>query len=662
MRRLLLFVLVSLVVTSGALSGAPSAAAISLQEVQPRELAEDGSQFCREKVPETVTRDSGTLVITTVPRFAGVRVDVDGRGHVSGSDGCLIVELSHGDHSVAVPKDGEGEERQVVESKVRTVRGQWEQPVTIGRVPLELEVEVGPPVCVLLPSQSTPGELAPKIDDESGLLAISTVPRTANVLVYIDGYELFSDEDGCLVVELTRGFHHVAVPDVYQLDDTTRLVFGRWDDVWDIERDVKIGRADEVRDLGLKIQHPVRFEFFDASLIPLDISRIQSANLFTSFGETLPLSEKALEEDDAISFDRVWLSANRLRRISVGLQSDDNIYVFREVWVDDLNVVQSGEIGYVPSLEPECPDLSSPFSQKCDHWRVRLLLFPFRVELRSFIFGQPVTADIEVHLLNGGEDADPVLTSQTSQQGWVTWPQVPRGDYEIRVTGGGLSTRTPTIVTGPKVEQITVMTRQVLWFVIPVVGLMFLTVVLFVRKPRWRLGLAAIWPLLFGFMLSVPSLGAALNRPLSASVTATYTADGAFTGIDAHVRNNSVIPVDQAYCAPDFELRIPNSGGIWSATYESPDFHDVEASKECRTHRVSPGSSRAFFSSTQGQEWNLSGDLPPPGVYEAFVRVFDIPAGAIDIDLRQGFAPFLSFGQEERPFNEEIPFTNPFED
>ena len=111
--------------------------------------------------------------------------------------------------------------------------------------------------------------------------------------------------------------------------------------------------------LGIKVQHPVRFEFFDASLVPIDVSRIQSASIVNSFGETIPLSEKALEADEAITFDRVWLSKNRLRRVSGGLRSDDNIYVFREVWVDGLNVVQSGEIDYVPALDATCPDLSS---------------------------------------------------------------------------------------------------------------------------------------------------------------------------------------------------------------------------------------------------------------------------------------------------------------
>ncbi len=59
--------------------------------------------------------------------------------------------------------------------------------------------------------------------------------------------------------------------------------------------------------LGVKIQHPVRLEFFDSAMDPLDVSRLQTAKVVNSFGEVFPLSEKATEEDEAVSFDEVWL-------------------------------------------------------------------------------------------------------------------------------------------------------------------------------------------------------------------------------------------------------------------------------------------------------------------------------------------------------------------
>ena len=637
-----------------------SPAAAQTLDVESQQLADD-QPACSELAPEPGP-GAGLLILTTSPRWSGVQVTVDGQAYATDATGCLIVEVPQGDHVVEVPSIEEGEQWQMLDGVVRNLRSGWPPSIAVGTLPISLQLTVAPPICELLDPQPTPRALAAGPDDKTSRLVISVVPRTEGVPVLVDGYELFSDQEGCLIVELPDGVYEVAVPDVYEVDETTRFVFGRWDDSWDIERTVAVGPGDVDLDLGIKILNPVRFEFFDASLEPFDVSRVQSATIVNSFGVTYTLSEEALEADDAISFEEVWLPKNRLRRVSGGLQSDDNIYVLRDVFVDGLNVVQSGEVDYIPAVGGTCPELSDLQPQRCDLWRVRLLLFPFQVELRNFIFRQPVTADVAVYPLNAPVDAEPVLSSLTSDDGVVIWPQVPRGDYEIRITGGGLSTTTPTIVTGPKVEQITVMTRDVLWFVVPMGVLMLLTFALFIIKPRWRLGLAAIWPIVIGFVLSAPSLGAALNRPLSASVVATYTEAGEFTGIDARVRNGAAIPVDQTYCAPDFELRIPHSDGIWIATYESPDFHDVEMSRDCRLHRVAPGSTRQFFSSTLGQEWHIDGVLPDPGVYETFVKVFDIPAGAIDLDLRSGLAPFLTFAADVDVRTDEIPFTNPFED
>lgn len=660
MRRLAaVFILTVMVFGTHANGVAPAAAQIPhMQAGQP---AIGDQPECSELIPP-IGPDSGVLVLTTNPRWSGVRISVDDQELVTDDAGCLVVEVSQGEHTVDIPSIEDRKQWQNLGGLVRPLRSGWPQPIVVGAEPVLLQVTVGPPVCELLDSQPTPRNLAARAGEDTSRLIIATVPRTEGVLVHVDGNEVFTDEEGCLILELPDGRYDLAVPDLYEVDETTRFVFGRWDDIWDIEREVKVGPSDEELDLGIKIQHPVRFEFFDASLEPFDVDRVQSATIVNSFGVTFPLSEKALESDESISFDEVWLPKNRLRRVSGGLRSDDNIYVFRDVFVDGLNVVQSGEIDYIPAVGGTCPDLGDLLPQRCDLWRVRLLLFPFQVELRNFIFRQPVTADVAVYPLNAPTDSEPVLSSLTSEDGVVVWPQVPRGDYEIRITGGGLSTTTPTIVTGPKVEQITVMTRDVLWFVVPMGFLMLLTVVYFIRKPRWRLGLAAIWPVIIGFVLSAPSLGAALNRPLSASVEVIYTSEGEFSGIDATVNNKSAIPVDQTYCSPDFELRVPHSDGIWVATYESPDFHDVEMSRECRLHRVAPGSSRQLFSSTVGQEWTIDGELPAPGVYETFIKVFDVPAVAIDLDLRDGLAPFLTFGTDPTVEPDEIPFTNPFED
>lgn len=616
---------------------------------------------CGVTADRSMEDGNGLLVIATSPPTDGVEIIIDGRAVTTDAEGCVVEELVAGPHVVFVSGGHPGEERQEINGQTRPLRPNWTSPVqlTTGTV-TELTVGVDPPQCLQQPRQRMPG--AALGGAEPGLLVISTVPRLPGVLVRVDGLSFHSDAEGCVVIGLDRGTHLLSVPDVNLVDDENRHVFGRWDDIWQPDRKIRVGRVPFELQLGIKVQHPVSIEFKDATLDEVHPDRIETARIVNSFGVATPLSEKVTEEDEAVSFDRVWLTANRLRRVSGGLFSDDNVYTFREVSVDGNDVVQSGGVQYIPALSTDCPRLSSNLAQECNRWTVPLLLFPFEVELRSFIFRDPVDASVAVYRLNGPDDGIPLLEGISGPDGIIEWPQVPRGDYEIAVAAGSITTRSPTILTGPKIEKITVMTGGILVFAIPLLLLVLLTIVVGIRRPRARLALAAIWPLVIGFVLSVPNLGAAVIRPLSATVAVNYTDDGAFLGVETTVGNSSPVPIEQSYCAPDFELRVPTDSGIWRATYESPDFHDVETSRFCRIHIVDPGSSRNAFTSTQGQEWVLEGEFPPPGIYEGFVRVFGIPAGSVDLDLTTGLSPLLSFAEQENLIADEIPFTNPFED
>ena len=150
-------------------------------------------------------------------------------------------------------------------------------------------------------------------------------------------------------------------------------------------------------------------------------------------------------------------------------------------------------------------------------------------------------------------------------------------------------------------------------------------------------------------------------RPLSAEIEPLYDTEGVFVGVEATVRNDGPVMIAQIYCQPDFELRIIGNDQIWSASYESHDFHDVEMG-ECREHRVAPGVSRHVIAPLPGQEWSVIPNVPlPPGQYQAFIRIFDIPAPGITLDLTDGFSESIQYVQYD-PLGGELPFTNPFED
>ncbi len=59
----------------------------------------------------------------------------------------------------------------------------------------------------------------------------------------------------------------------------------------------------------------------------------------------------------------------------------------------------------------------------------------------------------------------------------------------------------------------------------------------------------------------------------------------------------------------------------------------------------------------------MSDDPLPPGEYVAYVRLFDVPAPAIRLELKEAINPAEdSYVWDDPTLGSEIPFTSPFED
>ena len=152
---------------------------VSIASAQSRHT--QAGQPVLEEQPECSTLvpplqpDSGVLVMTTNPRWSGVRVIVDEQEHLTDAIGCLVLEVPQGDHVVELPSIEEDEQWQTLDGLVRSIRSGWPRPVVVGAEPVELQLTVGPPVCELLDPQPTPRSLAARAGEDTSLLVISTV-------------------------------------------------------------------------------------------------------------------------------------------------------------------------------------------------------------------------------------------------------------------------------------------------------------------------------------------------------------------------------------------------------------------------------------------------------------------------------------------------------
>ena len=482
------------------------------------------------------------------------------------------------------------------------------------------------------------------VAEDSAQIVITTEPVLEGFPVTIDGVEYLTNAFGQLRLDLPQGEHLLSAPEVYQYDADTRVVFARWSDEWAPSRPLNLSRNRNVQmALGLYVQHYIEFEFVDGLSRPINKADIDSTILMNSNGESITLSNEAGEVGE--SLDGVWLTRNRLRRTGgVGLLGKPNIYTLRDAFFGGVDAVQQGADEYIPSPQAT--------------WVVPMLVFPLEVEVRNFGFNR--LSEARVALFSPERPSATPLVAGTVD-GRATFDQIPRGDFEIEVLEGGYTPRTPVVFTGPKTEHLTVVTPGLLVVGLFVLALAVVAVWFFQRNPAIRIPILVVAGLFLATLVSLPSIGAAVVNPLSAVAEPIYDTDGAFVGMSITVANEAPLSVAQVYCQPDFELRIIGETAIWEASYESHDFHDVEMG-ECREHRVAPGVSHHLIAPRPGQEWSVTPDRPlPAGRYQAFVRVFAIPAEPISIDFVNGLAEDLQYVEYD-PLGGDLPFTNPFED
>lgn len=477
-------------------------------------------------------------------------------------------------------------------------------------------------------------------------LVVRTVPATPGLPITVAGEETITDGAGEARWRLPSGEYLAEVAPLTTLTESTRVLFGRWSDGWQPRHTIEL-RRDRTMELGVIHQHFVELEFADGLRRPLEPGLLQSAVFVNSNGDELTLSAEAEEGEGADTLGGAWLTANRLRRSGAGLLSMPAFYALREAFVAGRDVAQTGAEVFQP--EPG------------RRWQMALGVFPLEVELSSFIYDRPISGTVSLYDLAARAGAPPAAVVDV-RDGRGTVEQLPRGDYEVRLDRGGFLPATNLIFTGPRTEQLTVVTSSLWPLVWAFAAVAAAAALLFWRRPRSRLPLLAGAAVVAALVFNLPAIGSASGRPLAAKVAPMYDAAGEFVGFDVEVRNGSAVTVQQTYCIADFQVSLLAAGVTWTATYESPDFHDVEMG-ECRIHNVRPGTSRQLFVPTPGVEWVVD-DNPdiPAGTYPAFVRTFGVAAEPVAVAVPAGVLPAEVLRPPDTDLFDEIPFTTPFED
>ena len=252
--------------------------------------------------------------------------------------------------------------------------------------------------------------------DQPGVLNVQTVPVIQGARVAADGRIAATNRLGqaklpvAKFTDLSTRFHVLES----RVGPRQKVIFDKL--LGDPEHGVT-GRPVVV---GLRTYRLVKFAFFNRIGGAVDTRRISLLQLRSSTGEIIKLRGAALNEP-------LWVLASRTQQVPDGLVSKDIYWVVDRTVVNGAEVVNRAEHRFVPNSTTT--------------WTVKLLFYRVDVEARDALFGFPTGREVSV------VGPDGTRLQAELRDGSIRLPLLPRGSYEVLVSGGGTSFRRPVSIS-----------------------------------------------------------------------------------------------------------------------------------------------------------------------------------------------------------------------
>jgi hypothetical protein len=292
----------------------------------------------------------------------------------------------------------------------------------------------------------------------SAVLTLQLVPAIENVVVTADGNVARSNAKGVVrlpVDNFTGLDKRVEIRD-QQVEDGLRVSFDRT--AGDYDSGVN---GDRVQ-VGLITSRPVSWAF-QAKGEPVAPTDVTSLTIRNSIGEQRTYQGAALVKSH-------WVQASRTQRYTTGLVSKDLVYSVSEVLVDGSNVVSGG----LNTFEPT----------RSQFWTIQLLYYDNPFTSGDLLFGGVVGQGVLLTLPDQTEMKIPFDDNGVADPG-----PLPRGAYEVKVYGSGISFTSPISLSRDQADPVVLRVISPLDIVVVVGSVMLLAVglVLLGRPPkRWR--------------------------------------------------------------------------------------------------------------------------------------------------------------------------------
>ena len=295
--------------------------------------------------------------------------------------------------------------------------------------------------------------------DQPGVLTVQTVPVIKGARVAADGNIATTNRLGqaklpvAKFTDLATRFHVLET----RVDPRQKVTVDK------VLGDPEHGASGRPLVVGLRTYRLVRFAFYDRTGGAVNTRRISLLQLRSSTGEIVKLRGAALNEP-------LWVLASRTQQVPDGLVSKDIYWVVDRTVVNGAEVVNRAEHKFVPNSTIT--------------WTVKLLFYRVEVEARDALFGFPTGREVSVV----GPDGKRLQAKL--RDGNVRLPLLPRGSYEVVVSGGGTSFRRPVSISKDQTLDLAVLSYLDIAMIAGTLVLTALSLLLLGRRRHLKAALA----------------------------------------------------------------------------------------------------------------------------------------------------------------------------
>lgn len=263
-------------------------------------------------------------------------------------------------------------------------------------------------------------------DPVPGTLTVRAIPAWQGIEFDLDGQIFKTGDDGEVRIKVARWStdlrSRIIVHDAVRHNE--KISFSSWHS-W------KTPHSKDVYAM-FQLWQPVTFSFVDGYGNPVDSSLIDTMVIKNSIGEIYTFDHDDLQGPVLLISSAVSTPE--------GMAVKPITYYIDQVTIDGANVVNRSQ---------QRATLSSQVN-----WQVSLLFYTVTFQPRDALFGSPIGKAVTLRAPDGTAYSFPL-----DDGGNTAALRLPRGDYDIRVTGGGYSPRRPIRISRDQVIPLEVISR-----------------------------------------------------------------------------------------------------------------------------------------------------------------------------------------------------------